>query len=311
MNVFDLHCDTIGECCTQNQGLCRNHLDVSLCKGEYLDNWCEVFAVWMPDEYRGQAAIDYFDKVFEKFQCEMAENSLQIKHCLTVDDINKTLAEGKCAAILSAEGGSAVAGSLDRLHDLYTIGVRLITLTWNGSNEIGNGSGSCQNDGLTAFGKQAVREMERLKMVIDVSHLNESGFYDVASETDGPFIASHSNASAVFYHARNLDDRQIKILIEKQGLMGINFCEYFLGTKCDDGFEAVYRHISHVLDLGGEDILSIGSDYDGCPMNPELKGIEKLPDLREYLLKKGLADETIENIFFKNAYKVFERILKI
>ncbi|HZJ78375.1 MAG TPA: membrane dipeptidase [Clostridia bacterium] len=306
MNFFDLHCDTITECYSQKKELFDNDMHVSMCKAKCLDRWCQVFAVWMPDEYREQAAIDYFDCVHTYFLNEIDKNPLYINHCKNYSEIEKCLSENKSAAILSVEGASACAGSLDRFDYLSSIGVKLITLTWNGSNEVGHGSLSGCDDGLTHFGKALVREMERKKVIIDVSHLNVKGFFDVAQTTAAPFVASHSNCEHVRSCPRNLSDEQIKVLIERNGLCGINFCDYFLSEGKNNGFEAVYKHIAHILDLGGEKILSLGSDFDGCSMSTELDSLDKMPALYEYLLSKGLLKRTVDDLFFENAYSFFK-----
>ena len=198
MNVFDLHCDTITVCDTESKSLQDSDCDITMQKAENLDTWAQLFAVWMPDEYRGAAAIDYFERVYHTFTAQTGALADRIARCQKRGDLDAAFAAGKAAAILTVEGGAALAGDLARVSALYDRGVRLMTLTWNAENELGFG---CREDGakgLKAFGKDAVREMERLGMVVDVSHLNRAGFYDVARITEKPFIASHSNAAAVW-----------------------------------------------------------------------------------------------------------------
>lgn len=305
MRFFDLHCDTISECCGKKKELYDNEMSISICKGKCLDKWCELFAIWIPDDLRGQAAIDYFDENYKYFCTQMEKNSLYIKQCRTSTELKDTMESKKNAAILTVEGGSAAAGSLDRLDYLESLGVKAITLTWNGSNEIGHGSRSGCDDGLTPFGKSFVRRMEEKKMVVDVSHLNLKGFFDVARTIDAPFIASHSNCDAVRSYPRNLNDEQLKLLIERNGLCGINFCDYFLSEDKNNGLEAVCRHISHILALGGEKILSLGSDFDGCNINPEIDSIDKMPAMYDYLIFKGFGKKTVDALFFDNAYRFF------
>ena len=234
--------------------------------------------------------------------------------------MNEAEENGKCAAILTCEGASPFAyeGEFECAKEY---GVKLITLTWNDENEIGYGCQSGCDSGLKTLGKRLLKDMERLNIVADVSHLNTAGFYDAVS-SGAKVIASHSNSKSVlektrkdsedkfFSCRRNLDDEQIKVLIETNGLIGINFCKSFLGDESDDGFEAVYRHMSHILGLGGENILAIGSDFDGCEINPALSGVDKMPALKEFLLGKGFGKELTEKIFYKNAYNFFENILQ-
>ncbi len=305
MKFFDLHCDTITECCAKQKELFENEMHISIRKGECLDRWCQFFAIWMPDEHRGQAAIDYFDRNYEFFCSQMDRNSSYIKHCRNSFELTECVNGGKNAALLAVEGGSAAAGSLDRLDYLQSLGVKLITLTWNGSNEIGHGSRSGCDEGLTPFGKAFIRRMEEKKTVVDVSHLNANGFFDVADTIDAPFIASHSDCEAVRSYPRNLSDSQLEVLIERNGLCGINFCDYFLSDDKNNGLEAVYRHIYHILEIGGENILSLGSDFDGCSINPEIDSLHKMPALYDYLLGRGLNKKTADAIFFDNAYRFF------
>ena len=163
--------------------------------------------------------------------------------------------------------------------------------------------------------------MERLNIVADVSHLNTAGFYDAVS-SGARVIASHSNSKSVlektrkdsedkfFSCRRNLDDNQIKVLVEHGGLIGLNFCKSFLGDEGDDGFEAVYRHMAHILDLGGENVLAIGSDFDGCEISPELDSVDKIPNLYSFLSEKGVDKPLLEKIFFENAENFFKTVLQ-
>ncbi len=321
MKLFDLHCDTITECRLKNRRLFKNNGHLSICKAEYLDRWIQVFAVWMPDEHRGDEAMKYFDDIYDCFKSEMTDNSLYIKPCVTIDDIENCFSQGIGAAILAVEGGSALAGSLEQLDDLHTFGVKLITLTWNAKNELASGCLVKNGGGLTPFGKQALKRMNDLKIIADVSHLNRQSFWDVAKSADAPFVASHSTCCAVlektrapsddkyFSMLRSLDDEQIKFIIANGGLIGINFCNSFLGDPGDDGFEAVYRHMSHILDMGGENVLAVGSDFDGCDINPELNGVDKMPALCDYLTLRGIPGNLIENIFFDNSFNFFKSMI--
>ena len=311
MKFFDLHCDTIGECYQVNEPLNENSLHISLKKAACLSGWCQTFAIWMPDELRGQAAIEYFDKVYAYFLNQIQENEESISFCKSAEDIRNAAEHKKCAAILSVEGGGAAAGSLDRIKYMYDCGVRMMTLTWNGSCELGNGSGVQDAKGLTDFGKETVKLMEQIGMIVDVSHLSDKGFYDVAKITSKPFVATHSNSRAVWNHVRNLTDEEFDIINFRGGLVGINLFKDFLCESCDtNGAETVLKHIGHFLERGGENVLSFGSDFDGAQMPDDLDGIEKIPVLYEYLLKNGLEHRTADKIFYQNAYDFFQRVLQ-
>lgn len=310
MNIFDLHCDTIGECANRKLELRENPLQLSLCKGAAFSGWCQVFAVWLPDTKRGAEAFSYFDTVYTYFLQQAEKNKARLSFCKTAPELAGAIKKGKCGAILSIEGGGAIGGSLERLRELYARGVRMMTLTWNGRCEIGDGCGVAQAQGLTAFGEKTVREMERLGMVVDVSHLSDKGFYDVARLAGQPFIASHSNARAVCPHPRNLTDEQFRILVQFGGLAGLNLYPAFLGGDAADGCEMVYRHLCHFLELGGEHTVALGTDFDGADMPDDLHSIDRLQALREYLLKQRLPEEVIDKFLFQNAYDFFQNVLQ-
>lgn len=320
MDIFDLHCDTAGECLNRGKALYDGDLHINLCKGRQLDKWIQLFAIWIPDNLRGKTALDYFEKVLRNFKSEISKNDDKIELCQGISDVKRNLESKKCAAILTCEGGSpfAESGGADLAKEY---GVKLITLTWNDENELGYGCQSGIDLGLKPAGKALLKQMERMNIAADVSHINRAGFYDAVS-SGAKVIASHSNSEAIllktrkesqdrfFSCRRSLNDEQIKLLIECGGLIGINFCKSFLGDEGDDGFEAVYRHMEHMLELGGENVIAIGSDFDGCEINPELAGVDKIPALRAYLSEKGINNLILDKIFFENAYKFFKNILQ-
>ena len=263
MRLFDLHCDTIGECWKQKKDLFENNLHLSLQRGSAYAPWRQVFAVFIPDSCRGEAAWNYFQGIYDDFLHQLESHKDAVSFCRTSAELARAEREGKCAAILSVEGGAVLGGRLDRIQKLHAMGVRLITLTWNGANELGCGCGKRCAGGLTPLGKEAVREMERTGVAVDVSHLSRRGFRDVAGIARAPFLASHSNCNAVYRHPRSLTDRQIDCIITRGGLIGINLYRAFLGRPGSAGFAAAHRHIRHVLERGGEHVLALGSDFDG------------------------------------------------
>ena len=320
MRLFDLHCDTAGECFNGKKSLLRSDLHIDLCKGECLDEWMQIFAIWIPDELRGEAALDYFKKVHTNFieQINLNNGKIEMYQGLSVVEDNKN--SPLCRAIISCEGGSPFAFE-DGIEVAKSCGVKVITLTWNAENELGYGCQSGSENGLKPLGKRLLKDMAANKIVADVSHLNRKGFYD-AIQSEAAVIASHSNSVSVlkkyrkdsedkfFSCRRSLDDEQIKLLSERGGLIGLNFCKSFLGDEGDDGFEAAYRHLYHMLELGAENTLAIGSDFDGCEINPELCGVDKMPAFEAFLRSKGLGDNLIDKIFFENANKFFKSILQ-
>ncbi len=217
----------------------------------------------------------------------------------------------KGGALLSVEGGNALCGRLSALRMLYKLGVRSLTLTWNGRNELGVGASEGEDAaGLTDVGKNVVSLMNKLGMIVDVSHLSEKGFWDVAKTSDKAFIASHSNAKKLCGHWRNLTDEQIKEIIKRNGFIGINFCSDFLregGSKISD----IMRHIEHILSFGGENVVGFGGDFDGVDDLPEgIFGVQDMEKIINELLKQNYHETVINNILYGNLDRTLKLILK-
>lgn len=270
--------------------------------------WCQCCAIFIPDEFLGDEAVAYYDLHRSNFHRQMEKLAEKVLPCCTAGDIKAAWACGKTAAVLTVENGSALAGRLDRIETLARDGARMITLTWNGENEIG--SGNVTGRGLSGFGKEAVRELEREGIIIDVSHLNDRGFDDLLKTARRPFAASHSNARAVCGHKRNLTDEQIQEMIRRRCLIGLNFYNAFLR---EDGLPAapddLWRHVEHFLSLGAEDCLALGSDADGADLPPWLDNPGKLAGLYRYFLYRGLSTVQAQGILWRNALRFFQENL--
>lgn len=301
MKLFDLHCDTIGECYNRKVTLRKNNLHIDLERAKKLGEYTQVFAIWIPDELRGSDAVDYFNNVAECFYKEIeANNDLISLH----GDKKKT----PIKAILSVEGGSACGGTIEGLYHLYDKGVRLITLTWNAKNEIG--SGAFSEGGLTEFGKEFIKEAEMLGITLDVSHLNRQSFFEFAEIAGKPFMASHSNADIVnnkYGMKRNLSPEQIRIIKNQKGLIGLNFCRDFIEDEKAEGVDAIYRQIEYFLSLGCEDIISFGGDFDGCIVHNDLNGIHTIPFMYSQLKERGINEGVLNKLFYENADKFFNK----
>lgn len=297
MKFFDLHCDTIGECYNKKIALRKNDLHIDLDRAKKLGEYTQVFAIWISDELRGEDAVKYFDEVSDCFYKEIEKNS----------DLISLYSEKKATpvkAILSVEGGSACGGTIKGLYHLYEKGVRLITLTWNAKNEIG--SGAFSEGGLTAFGKDFIKEAEGLGITLDVSHLNRQSFFELEKIARKPFIASHSNADIVnnkYARKRNLSAEQIRVIRERNGLIGFNFCKDFIESERAEGIDALCNQIEYMLSLDCENTVAFGSDYDGCQVHSGLCGIERIPEVYLKLKEKGIDEKILNKIFYKNAEK--------
>lgn len=303
MRFFDLHCDTITELEKNGRSLSSNHGHISLDRADYLTEYVQDYAVFIPDELRGKSAIDYFDRVYTFYKEQMAENSISEYH-----EKKNT----RFKSILSVEGGAGMGGTIEGLHHLSDCGVKLITITWNGRNELASGCFDDDDIGLTDFGRQAISEMEKLCIAADVSHLSKRGFYDLSDIAEKPFVASHSCLDIVDNFKakhRNLTREQVKIIAEHKGVIGINLWEKLLGNGDDNSFDAVCRHMYEIIEIGGEDIVAMGTDFDGCGINPDLAGIEKIQSLYDHLSHHGFDDILLDKIFFANADRFFSNLL--
>lgn len=302
MRFFDLHCDTITELCKKQGSLAKNDGHISLDRASFLTEYVQDYAIFIPDEYRGKAAVDYFDKVYAFYKNEMNKNGIS-EYADRLDT--------KYKSVLSVEGGAGMGGTIDGLHHLADCGVKLITLTWNGRNELASGCFDEEDIGLTPFGREAVKEMENLRIAADVSHLSVKGFYDLADLAEKPFMASHSCIDIVDNFKarhRNLTKEQVEIIAEHNGVIGINLWKKLLGNE-DNSFDAVLRHMSEIIEVGGEDVIAMGTDFDGCDINDELAGIEKIPMLYDFLGNHGFDEKLLNKIFFDNADRFFTNLL--
>ena len=301
--VFDGHCDTAIELWRQEQNLRSNSLAVSLERAENLDGYTQFFAfctAWlktrMPHTEHFARALDYFTE-------QLRENEDRITLCRTMREADAAMAAGKAAAFLAIEGAEAVREDPGLLEAAYEKGVRMVSLVWNLPNSL---SGSCQTgEGLSEKGKEFFRRAQRLGMLVDVSHLSERGFWDMAELAEKPIVASHSDAFAVCPHPRNLTDAQFRAICDLGGTVGLNLYGPFLTQEKTPTLDDLRRHLDHFLTLGGEGHLALGADLDGCEILPE--GFAALDDynmLGEYLEKNGYSDETIQNLFCNSLRKV-------
>ena len=263
-------------------------------------SWCQCCAVFVPDGLSREEAAAYYDLHKNSFYRQMEALSDRVLPCRTAADIEAAWAQGKAAAVLTVENGSVLAGRPERVEALARDGVRMMTLTWNGENEIG--SGNVTDHGLSPFGKEAVRELERQGILIDVSHLNDKGFDDLLEIARKPFAASHSNARSICGHKRNLTDEQIQEMVSRGCLIGLNYSQDFLRTGSRPAvLDDLYRHAEHFLALGAERCLALGSDADGTDVPPGLNSPERFAGLYRYFLDRGLSTAQAEGILWKNA----------
>ena len=324
MKVIDMHCDTILALENDQQGcLRRNELNVDLMKMQQGHYMLQNFAMFVHLRENEDPCLKA-QQLIDRYYNELEKNKDIIQPVFCYEDILAHEKQGIMSAMLTLEEG-AVAKDLSMLRNYYRLGVRMITLTWNFANGIGHpnfqSTGHYEDmfhinttDGLTPYGIAYVQEMERLNMIIDVSHLSDAGFYDVYAHTTKPFVASHSNARQICRAARNMSDDMILKLASRGGVMGINFCGDFLrekpGGHARSCVDDMVKHILYIRNLAGIDCIGLGSDFDGIENNLEIENCGQISKLHDALLEAGLTQEEVDKIFYKNVLRVYREILK-
>ena len=245
------------------------------------------------------------------------ERTGTLKICRSLADVHAAITAGQIAAIMHLEGAEAIDADLDALHVWHAAGLRSIGPVWSRPTVFGHGvpfrfPGSPDSGpGLTEAGKRLIRECNALKIMIDLSHLNEAGFDDVAALSDAPLVATHSNAHAVTPSTRNLTDRQLAVIGESKGMVGLNFATVFLnpgGRRTPfKGWEPILRHLDHLIARLGEDHVGFGSDYDGAEMPADIADVAGLPRLLDALAAHGYGAALIRKIAHENWFALLRR----
>lgn len=315
MFICDCHCDTLTELYNKNASLYENEQHFDIKRQIALGGGLQFCAIYVPTEvFRYQGGLRYTLCLLDKYNQEIKklhENGIDVLQVRTAEDAGNVL-KHKAATLLAIEEGGAIDGSLEALRCLYELGVRAMTLTWSNRNDIADGiNEEATGSGLTLFGKQVVAEMNRLGMLVDVSHISTAGFWSVIETSTKPIIATHSNAKSLCSHQRNLNDEQIKALAQNGGFAGITFAGQFLEEDWRNAcIESVYKHIDYMLNLiGNDDHIGFGSDFDGISHPPyNIQGVQDYKPLIEYL-SKYYSDETINKITHQNVINLLKKVL--
>lgn len=308
LDLFDGHCDTILKCHLSGGGFARNPYHVDLERVGKYRRYAQFFALFgQPEDFPGLSFREIFQCEYDLFHREMEENAGVIAHCRTAEEARSAFAQGKMVAFLSVEGAELLDCSPERLEEAHGLGVRAVNLTWNRVNALGGTNDEASQQGLTAQGRAFVKKAEQLGVLVDVSHLSDPGFWDVADLLPGPFFASHSNSRTVFSHARNLTDGQFTAIIEHNGVAGLNLYTAFLGGGED--VEAAIAHLEHWLALGGARHIALGGDLDGCSsIAVGMKGIQDYDRLYEALLRRNYSEALVQDLFFNNLMRVVSEV---
>lgn len=265
-------------------------------------------------EYNALAyAIDEMNDVFRI--ADKSDGYFRV--CRTVGEVRKAWEEDAFASVFMFEGADPISWSLKELRVFYELGLRCLAPTWSRSTIFAHGvsfGGNLPETGLTDLGRELVHECNRLGIILDVSHINPAGFWDMIEESSAPIIATHSSVKAISPHVRNLDDDQIRALAKKGGTIGINFANIFLRPdmqpKNDTTLDVVVSHFEYILNLVGDDHVSFGSDFDGTDIPSVIKDAEGLPLILRELQRRGHSEATLEKVCNGNFLRVAEAVWK-
>ncbi len=309
MIIIDGHCDTITTLMEKGEFLYKNNIHISIEKLKTFDNFVQFFAIWINDKYL-ESPLSHTIKAIDFFKNEVRINRDYIGIAYTYKDILNNLKRNIISGIITLEGGEILEGNIENLHMMYQLGVRGVTLTWNRKNQLGCTSADCSGGGLTDFGKEVVKEMNYLGMIVDVSHLSKGGFWDVVDISKKPFVASHSNSQTICNHVRNLDDEQIKAIAKHGGLVGINLFPNFLDKTKKATVSTILKHIDYIMNITGENNIALGGDLDGIDILPN-----GFTDVTSYSLLyneivKIYSNKIADKIFSENYLNFLEKILK-
>lgn len=335
--VFDMHCDTadrlawqflpddIKQTCgmdfygpgdADDPSACRDlassHCHISLDKVGAAP-WAQCFACYVPDALSPEQAAGFHEGVMSHLAHEVERNAgrvVAVASASQLRDVLENSGEPHVAAVHTIENARMFAADLGLVERYAADGLLMASISWNAAGPLASGHDTHEH--VSELGARAIAEMERNRVVLDVSHLNDECFDDVCRLSTRPFVASHSNSRAVCGHRRNLTDRQFAEIRERGGVVGLNYCDKFLsnevleGHATDVSFDEVAAHVEHWLDLGGEDVVALGGDLDGATVPSLLDGADKMPAFQG-LLEHRFGSTITRKLCYANALAFFER----
>lgn len=298
MKIVDLHCDTLYKFFEdENYSLNANdgHITESYLKNGGYSAQC--FAIYIPCKITGDKAFNFFESQYDKFS-KMLNNSTLLSHG----------EQDKIRAVLTVENAELLNNDITRIENLKEKGVKILGLLHNGENCLGyphTADRYVADLPLKYFGKKVVEAINDTDIIIDVSHLNIGGFYDVANLCKKPFVATHSACRDLLDHSRNLYDFQIRAIANSGGVVGIPLYSYFLNGTNKTKISDIIRHLEHLIDIGGEDVAAIGTDFDGMCCELPIKNAGEMPILTESIID-NFGFKTAEKICHKNALRILK-----
>jgi len=346
MKFFDLHCDTIQKIVEEDASFTDEDLHLNLSGIESSNTIAQVFACFIFGAKNPNKEFEVCNSFIDAIEALATTYKDRLIITTSASDLqNVVTSENMTAVIIAIEGATPLKGDVELIEHFYNRGVRLLTIAWDDNEFCGTVFG--EQGGLTPLGEQLIRYCNELGIIVDVSHASDQAFYDVASITKIPFVASHSNARKVCSNNRNLTDDMIRIIGERGGIIGLTYGSGFISPeyykhekKCrnkilnglrdnsitfkdahkisetllsdlqDASISELVAHAKHIIEIGGEECLGLGSDFDGVTSIPkEMSGASSLPVLVQEMENQGIKSSTIDKITFENSYRYFKEIL--
>ena len=323
--VVDTHCDTLKCLSSDFTGLRQSmwidrsklglgkrsefgHIDLPRLSEGGIN--CQTFAISSVRSRTPPYALRTAMRQLDIFYMECKKNEYKIELAKCYDDIMNSIGKRKVAALLSIEGADVIEGDLSMLRIFYRLGVRMVGLVHSRRNLIADGVADLRTGGgLSSFGVEVVEELDRLGIIIDISHLNDEGFWDLIELTTSPIIASHSSCRVICDHPRNLTDQQIIALVDRDSVIGINFAPSFIHPSYAT-IERVVDHIDHIVKLVGPEYVGLGSDFDGIASTPVgLEDVSKMPNITRELIKRDYSEGDIRKILGENHLRLIKDVI--
>ena len=312
MKYVDLHCDTLTKSFDEELCLKDGGLQINLDKLKKSGCAAQCFAIFTD----GERSAERFENCLAFYREQTDKNNGRVLPVLNYSDLLNCINGNSLGAILTVENLGFIGKDLSRLDKLKSVGVKMASLVWNFENALAYPNlkfkdgmplfSEREERGLTKLGAEAAEKLDALKIILDISHLSDGGAEQLLKGRKIPIVASHSNAQAVCGVCRNLSDGLIKKIADCGGVVGVNFCVDFVGGN--GGREMLLKHIRHIISVGGEDIIALGSDFDGIPENSDIKDCTAMPKLFDFLNMRGISSAVLEKLAYKNFVRVFKEV---
>ncbi|XP_053304903.1 dipeptidase 1 [Spea bombifrons] len=278
----------------------------------------QFWAAYVPCDTQGKDAVKRTLEQIDVIQ-RMCEEYPEVFSCVdSVQGIEDAFAGNKIASLIGVEGGHSIDSSLGTLRTFYKLGVRYMTLThscnapWVDNWLVDRGDDQAENNGLSEFGKNVILEMNRLGMIVDLSHVSVKTMRDTLEVSKAPVIFSHSSAYSLCNHARNVPDDLLKLVKEKRGLVMVNFYNDYVTCSKTANLSNVADHFDYIKKVAGYESVGFGGDYDGVPRVPEgLEDVSKYPDLVAELLRRNWTHAELNASLAYNLLRVFREVEQV